>query len=106
MNNEKFYLHLEKRINKAFDGAFNRKQEAPKVPKRTTDKVPNLPDGLREVYSVLSESGVPMGRRQVIESIPGNSVNEKTWGPIIEGLKELGLVTQTGAKRGTKYTAN
>lgn len=106
MNNDTFYNELEKLINEAFDGAFGRKTQKPSKPKKASKKTPDLPDGLREVYQVLSESGEPMGRRQVIESIPGKSVDEKAWGPIIEGLKELGLVTQTGAKRGTKYSAN
>jgi len=111
--NDTFYTELEELVNQAFDEVFGRTTKPKKTTMETqTEQVTILPQDLdipvefRQVHSYIHSMGEPIGRKQIIENLPDDIVTEETWPTIIKGLKELGLVTQTGAKRGTKYTAN
>ena len=110
MNNDTFYNELEELVQDAFDQAFGRKTKTNKTNIMNTELQPEttneLPENLQEVYNVIKGACDPVGRKYILDNVDPMIVSDTNWLITIKALKDLGLVEQTGAKRGTKYTAN
>lgn len=109
MNNDTFYNELEELVQDAFDQAFGRKLNPKKKNMDTELEFANdneLPRNLQETYNVIKQAQEPVGRKYILENVDPTVVSDTNWISTIKDLKDLGLVEQTGSKRGTKYTAN
>ena len=108
--NDTFYNELEELVQDAFDQAFGRKTKTNKTNIMNTELQPEttneLPENLQEAYNVIKQAQEPVGRKYILENADSTILNDTNWLITIQALKDMDMVEQTGAKRGTKYTAN
>ena len=92
------YDNLANAINKAITNAVGKKPAKPVVEAATKP----LSKDAEKVLDLLKEQKKPQGKSWILLNA---GIDANIWTDVIGELKDHNLVTQTGAKRGTKYHA-